>query len=209
MRVFIGKVRNDDGETYEESLFVVDGPLDVDITTADSGSPTRYPGPPKGVSVRRLTHTWAGGVVRGTPDGDRIAYFAKAPDGSTQVFIIPSDGSDRASDPGKRPVQATFLAKGAEGNLRWHPSGDHILCLSENGIVSTCVQPGPHFGESVFLTPKGDAPARYAIVVSPDGKQIAYNKAVPALDAQGSEVKNYAGLDFSQIFMVDFPDGGE
>lgn len=209
MRAFIGKVRNDDGETYEESLFVVDVPLEVDITTADSGSPTRYPGPPKGLTVRRLTHTWAGGVVRGTPDGDRIAYFARADDGTTQVFVIPSDGSDRAPDPAKRPVQVTHLVKGAEGNLRWHPSGSSIFCLSENAIVSTCVEPGPDFGESVFLTAKEDTPARYAIVISPDGKRIAYNKAVPARDAEGREAKNYAGLHFSQIFVVDFPDGGD
>ena len=78
MRAFIGKVRAADGEAYEQSLFVVDVPADVDITTADSGSATRFPSPPKDVRVRRLTHTWAEGNVRGAYQGDRIAYFARA-----------------------------------------------------------------------------------------------------------------------------------
>ena len=39
-RAFIGRVRNDDGVTYEQSLFVADVPIDVDITTADAGSAT-------------------------------------------------------------------------------------------------------------------------------------------------------------------------
>ena len=47
-RAFIGRVRNDDGVTYEQSLFVADVPIDVDITTADAGSAQRYPRPPEG-----------------------------------------------------------------------------------------------------------------------------------------------------------------
>ena len=89
MRAFIGKVREPDG-SYQESLFVVDVPADVDITTADSGSATRFPSPPKGVNIRRLTHTKAEGIVRGTVEGDRIAYYAPVADGTTQVFIVPS-----------------------------------------------------------------------------------------------------------------------
>ncbi len=203
MRAFIGKVRNADGVTYEESLFVADIPVDVDITTADAGSAARYPRPPQGVSVRRLTHAWAGGVVRGAPDGTRIAYYGKAADGSKQVFIIPADGSDHAEDPAKRPVQATSLPHGTESGLRWHPSGETIFCVSNNGIAATCVMPGPRFGQSVFLTSQGDTPPRYALVVSPDGRRLAYNKAVAAKDADGKLCTNYAGADFSQIFLLD------
>ena len=204
LRAFIGTVREPDGVAYQESLFVVDVPADVDITTADSGSATRYPAPPKGTRVRRLTHDWASGVVRGALEGDRIAYYGHAADGSTQVFIIPSDGSDQDPNPAKRPVQATHLAKGAGAGLRWHPSGNWVLCLSNNAIVATRVQRGPDFGRSVFLTPQGDMPLRADPVISADGKLIAFTKLMPTNDAAGKRVRTYNGADFSQIFTMPF-----
>ena len=204
-RAFIGKVRNDDGETYEQSLFVAEIPDSVDITTAQSGSAHRFPTPPVGIRIRRLTHGWAEGIVRGTADGARIAYYGEAEDGSRQVFVIPSDGSDESADPAKRPVQATHLEKGAESGLRWHPSGNSVLCISNNAVAATCVKAGPQFGASVFLTPQ-DGVERIALVVSPDGKRVAYNKAVAAKDEKGKPAANYAGEDFRQIFLLDFPD---
>lgn len=206
MRAFIGKVRAEDGKSYEESLFVVDVPADVDITTADSGSAKRYPKPPKGVSIRRLTHDKATGTVRGTEDGDRIAYYGVAEDGTTQIFIIPSDGSDRDPDPKKHPVQATHLPEGVDGGLRWHPSGNSIACLSNGGVTVTCVKPGPDFGKSVFLTSHGDGSERIDLVWSQDGKILAYGKAVPTKDADGKPFKTFAGIDPTQIFVCDFPD---
>jgi hypothetical protein len=204
MRAFIGKVRNVDGMTCENSLFVVNIPTDVDITTAGSGSANRYPQPPKGVRIRRLTQTWAAGTVRGTIAGDRIAYYGHAPDGSTQIFIIPSDGSDQDADPAKRPVQATHLPKGAGPGLRWHPSGDYVFCISNNGVAATCAKPGPGFGKSKFLTPQGDVPPRGELVVSPDGHTLAYTKPMPSTDANGKRLQTYAGLDFQQIFITSF-----
>lgn len=206
MRAFIGKVRNDDGETYETSLFVVDIPKDVDITTADSGGPDRYPAPPKGTAIRRLTHTWAGGTVRGSFDGTRIAYHAKAPDGTTQVFVIAADGSDQSPDPEKQPKQATHLPEGSADGIRWHPSGNTVFSISNNGIVATCVQPGPLFGRSVFLTPQGDSPERIKLTSSQDGTLLAFNKPVPTKDADGNLVKAFDGTDILQIFLVAFPD---
>ncbi len=204
MRAFIGTVREEDG-SYQDSLFVVDVPENIDITTADSGSAKRYPTPPEGLRIRRLTHDWASGIVRGTLAGDRIAYYAKAEDGTTQIFIIPSDGSDRSGDPVKRPVQATHFPTGAGPGVRWHPSGNSIACMADGGVAVTCVKPGPDFGKSVFLTPHGDA-ERIALVWSPDGKVLAYNKAVPTKDEDGNRVRTYDGSDFHQIFTVDFPD---
>ncbi|HEO72529.1 MAG TPA: DUF3748 domain-containing protein, partial [Candidatus Hydrogenedentes bacterium] len=156
MRAFIGKVRAEDGESYEESLFVVDVPRDVDITTAYPGSATRLPSPPEGVRIRRLTHAHAEGIVRGTPEGDRIAYYAIAADGTRQVFIIASDGATP-------PIQATHFPHGVDSGLRWHPSGNTLFCISHNGVAATCVKPGERFGETVFLTPQGDTPERFAL----------------------------------------------
>ncbi len=202
-RAFIGVVRDDDGENYQESLFVAEAPLDVDITTADSGSAERFPTPPAGVHVRRLTHEWAGGIVRGAPEGDRIAYFGRDEQGRTQVFIIAADGSDKHPDAAMRPRQATFLPEGAEAGLRWHPDGNHVLSISDDGLVLTCVAPGDNFGRTRFLTPRGDGIERYAPVISPDGREVAYNRRVPTVDASGERRVNYAGEDFSQIFVVD------
>lgn len=206
MRAFIGKVRAADGVSYEESLFVVDVPADVDITTSDSGSAIRFPNRPEGVSVRRLTHTYAEGVVRGSVKGDRIAYYGLDEAGRKQVFIIPSDGSDRHENPGKRPVQATRFQHGAGPGLRWHPSGNAIACVSNNGVAVTCVKPGPGFGKTMFLTAQGDEPERINLVWSPDGKLLAFNKRVPTTDENGKRAYAYDEQDFLQIFLVDYPD---
>ena len=60
MRAFIGQVRSENGVDYQNDLFVAEIPESVDITTAYSGDADRYPEPPKGIVVRRLTHN--GGV---------------------------------------------------------------------------------------------------------------------------------------------------
>ena len=202
MRAFIGKVRNPDGETYEQSLYVADVPLNVDITTADAGSATQFPTPPKGITIRRLTTTWAGAIVRGSADGKLIAYYAKDTNDKNQVFIIPADGS-------KEPVQATHFAEGAGPGVRWHPSGNSIICLSNDGVATTCVKPGPLFGKTIFLTDQGTNAMRAKLVMSWDGTMIAYNRTIPTVGENGSIVKNYAGEDFFQIFTLPFPDANE
>jgi len=204
MRAFIGKVRQEDG-SFMNSLFIVDVPADIDVRTADAGTLTRFPSPPRGTSVYRMTHTAAGGIVRGSEDGSRVLYRAQDGNGVWQLFVIPSDGSDWHPDAAKRPVQATSLANGAGGGLRWHPSGNSVVCISNNAVVVTCVKPGPLFGVSYFLTPAGAAVGPDAIVWSRDGKTIAYNKRVPTY-VGGAVVKDFNGNDFRQIFLVDFPD---
>jgi hypothetical protein len=199
MRAFIARARAADGINYEQSLFVADIPLNVDITTADSGNATRYPTPPKEVTIRRLTQTWADGIVRGTLDGKWITYYAKAPDDSTQAFMIPSDGSAPAK-------QITSLPGGITSGLRWHPTGNSILCISNNAIVATCTQEGPNFGKSVFLTDQATGTERTKLALSWDGTTIAYNRPTPTPDAQGNPSKNYLGEDHIQIFVMPFPD---
>ncbi len=206
MRAFIGKVREEEAGRYEESLFVVDIPEAVDITTAEAGSAARFPSPPEGLRVRRLTHEWAGGVVRGTAEGDRIAYYGRTRDGTTQVFVIPADGSDRAKDTAKRPSQLTRFAQGADGNLRWHPSGNTVFCVNDNAVAAICAVPGQDLGKTVYLTPREAAPPPKNLVVSPDGRSLAFNRRAPAYDYRGKRATNYTGEDFLQIFTMDFPD---
>ena len=205
MRAFIGKVRSADGENYEQSLFVIDVPADVDIATADSGSAKRFPSPPKGVSIRRLTHRFASGIVRGTISGDRIAYYAHDDAGNLQLFVIPSNGSDDNSDPNLRPVQLTHLPFCADAGLRWHPSGDAVICTSNDGIVLTRAKPGENFGRSIFLTKQGDGGLRQQLVISPDGKRVAYTRPMPTTNKDGERTRAYNGSDFKQIFILDLP----
>ncbi|MFP6596194.1 MAG: DUF3748 domain-containing protein [Candidatus Hydrogenedentota bacterium] len=199
MRAFIGHVRAVDGEAYEQSLFVADLPLSVDIASADSGSATRYPTPPKDITIRRLTKDWANGIVRGSHDGEWIAYYGKAADASTQVFIVRADGSEP-------PRQVTTLPFGAGAGLRWHASGNSVLCFSNNGVVSTSVQEGVNFGKSIFLTNQEISPERSKLALSWDGSMIAFNKPVPTADERGGISKNYLGEDHIQIFVLPFPD---
>jgi hypothetical protein len=206
MRGFIGKVRAADGVNYEESLFVVDVPANVDITTARAGNANEYPTPPKGLRIRRLTHTTASGVVRGTVEGDRIAYYANDAAGKKQIFIIASDGSDRDADSAKRPVQATHFLDGVGGGVRWHPTGNAIACHYNGAVAYICVQAGPHFGETKLLTPEDKDNPRNDLVWSPDGTIFAYTRVVPTFDANGKPVKTYADKDCQQIFALPFPD---
>ncbi|MBL8178143.1 MAG: hypothetical protein JNK48_25940, partial [Bryobacterales bacterium] len=206
MRAFIGNVKEADGRVVS-SLFVVDIPENVDIATAASGTRTVYPTAPTGVAIRRLTRTPAAGIVRGSLDGTRIAYYAADAQGVRQVFLIDSQGSDQHADPAKRPVQATNLTSNATGGLRWHPSGNSIAVLSENGVVAVCVKPGPLFGKSVWLSQHGTGLAGAdALVWSRDGKLLAFNRRVPTYDASGRLAKDSGGNDFRQIFLASFPD---
>lgn len=206
MRGFIGRVKEADGSIMS-SLYVVDIPADVDITTADSGTKTRFPGPPRGTRIRRLTTTPAGGIVRGSHDGTRIGYFATADDGTRQMFIIASNGSDKDPNPALRPQQVTFLPGGAQQALRWHPSGNSVAVIADNGVLAICVKPGPLFGASHWLTPHGSSLTPLeALVWSRDGQRLAFNRRVPTFDSAGRLVKDFGGNDFRQIFLVNFPD---
>ena len=197
-RAFIGKVRAADGVNFEQSLFIADVPLDVDITSADSGSATRWPSPPEGITIRRLTDTWADGIVRGTPDGEWVAFYGKDAEDRKQIFIIKADGSAPAQ-------QVTSLPHGVTDGLRWHPSGKAVLCISNNGIVSTSTVPGDTFGESTFLTDQGAGPEKTKLAISFDGTMLAFNMPVETKGEDGTVVKNYLGDDFTQVFVMPYP----
>lgn len=209
MRAFIGKARAANGVDYEESLYVVDVPANIDITTAKAGNAAEYPTPPRGLRIRRLTQTTASGVARGTIEGDRIAYYANDENGKKQIFIIASDGSDQDADPGKRPVQATHQPDGVQGGLRWHPSGNSIAYHYNGAVAVTCVQPGPRFGETKLLTPEDKDNPRNDLVWSQDGSLFAYSREVPSFDGDGKPVKTYAGKECQQIFVLPFPDANK
>jgi hypothetical protein len=46
----------------------------------------------------------------------------------------------------------------------------------------------------------------YALVVSRNGKIIAFNRSIPTYDEKGIRLFNSDGKDFSQIFLLTYPD---
>jgi hypothetical protein len=93
-------------------------------------------------------------------------------------------------------VQATFLPD-PTFKPWWHPSGDYLISIAAGSIFATNVIPGdPNFGESWMLTePTLDAPPD-AIVFSPDGRLIAFNRALDMGRPDGRRV--------NQIFVATF-----
>jgi len=195
-RAFIGKVRAENGIDYETSLFVAEIPEKVDITTSFSGDKDNYPRPPKGINIRRLTHSKNDdGIVRGSYDGKRIAYLSKDEFGIKQVFVIPTDGSDRSEDPEKKPKQITNYKSDAS-NIRWHITDDWVFSINNGNIFTSYVGNDKNFGKVIPLT--NDDLERGSLVVSPDGDMLAYNIEMPV-----KEFKKGSKKEFMQIFVLD------
>lgn len=202
-RAFIGKVRAENGVDYETSLFVAEIPSTVDITSAYSGDASDYPEPPKGVKVKRLTHsTTDEGIVRGSYSGERIAYLSKDEKGILQVFVIPVGGSDLAIDPKSRPIQVTKYTSDA-GDVRWHPSDQWLFSISDGKVYASFVGNENNFGKSIVLTPSDLN--REALVVSPDGKILAYNVDMPS-ETSSRIIDGAQSNLYKQIFILELHD---
>jgi hypothetical protein len=163
MRGFIGRVKEADG-SFRNSLFVVDVPADVDVSTAFAGDLQRFPGPPRGVRVRRLTHTEVSGIVRGSRNGGWIAYVAASGDGTKQVFVISAKGGAAR--------QVTRVPGGVNGGPRWHPSDQYLAVSTGRGIVVSELATGA----VTYLTGEGGD----GLVWSNDGKMVAFTRKVGA-----------------------------
>jgi len=185
-RAFIGTIVEEEGGT-QQSLFVADVPKSVDITTADAGGPDRYPSPPEGVTIRRLTYEWADGIVRGSYDGKRIAYYGKDDAGIRQLFVIDADATDAR--------QVTSLDQDIEQSLRWHPSDEALLAISGGDVFMVSLKEAD-FGEVTWLTEGGDYSK---LVIAPDGKSALFNG--PGTGG----ARNYADEPFLQIFRMALP----
>ena len=195
MRAFIGKIRSHDGIAYENDLFVADIPADTDVATSHPGTQDQYPEPPGGITIRRLTRSMGvTGIVRGSPDGKQIAFAALDGEGVHQVFTIKADGSD------KEPSRVTNLGSGVS-SIRWHPSGEWVFCISDGNVFLSYAGTGRGFGRTIRLS--DDRLKRDQLVVSPDGNLLAYIIPVPTQDNSGAIVKDVAGNDFRQIFIME------
>ncbi|MCK5134227.1 MAG: DUF3748 domain-containing protein [Bacteroidales bacterium] len=195
MRAFIGTVRAQNGIDYENDLFVADIPADIDIATSRSGTRDQYPEPPEGIVVRRLTYGMnVTGIVRGSPNGSKIAFAARDEDGIGHVFITKADGSD------EQPARVTSL-NSPVSSIRWHPSGNWVFCISDGNVFVTYLGTRYRFGKTIRLS--DDLLVRDQLVVSPDGNLLAYIIPVPTQDTSGTIVKDANGNDFRQIFIME------
>ncbi|MFV0267323.1 MAG: DUF3748 domain-containing protein [Draconibacterium sp.] len=188
MRAFVGQVRSENGVDFQNDLFLAEIPDSVDITSADSGDATNYPEPPLGIVVRRLTHHGGvSGIVRGSFNGQQIAFLMNDKNGVAQVNMIDVLGDDPARQVTNFESDAAFL--------RWHPNDEWIFSVVKGNIAATCVRAGKDFGETVLLT--NDQQLRSQLVVLRNGKMLAYNIDVPGATETGEEKA------FMQIFVMD------
>lgn len=172
MRAFIGKVRAENGIDYTTDLFVADIPEGTKITTVNSGDKDHYPEPPEGIKIRRLTHAGnVEGIVRGSFDGQKIAYLSEDNKGILQVFVIDANGSDLSEDENKQPKQLSHFTSDT-GAVRWHPNKNWVFAISGGNVAALCAEPGNNFGKTVMLT--NDDQQRNALVVSHEGNTLAY-----------------------------------
>ncbi|MEN8202437.1 MAG: DUF3748 domain-containing protein [Bacteroidota bacterium] len=195
MRAFIGKVRAQNGIDYTNDLFVAEIPANIDISTSNSGTQDQYPEPPEGISIHRLTYGMdVRGIVRGSQDGTQVAFAAPGRNGIDQLFIIKTNGSD------KQATQVTDLGSPVS-SIRWHPSGEWVFFISDGNVFVTYVGTRLSLGKTIKLS--DDRLTRDQLLVSGDGNLLACVIPVPTQDKAGAIVKDAAGKDFRQIFLME------
>ncbi len=176
-RAFIGSVIDKNGKKVDE-VFIVDIPEDITkegISGPLAGTETAMPAPPEGTVQRRLTFTANSvqpgcvGIVRSAPDGQSLAFLAKDTKGILQIFTI---------DPyGKNQTQVTHHDSPVEGYVRWHPSGKSLFYVW-NGSIVKCNTGSESFEKRYQLLTKPSAPSPTNLVISHDGKTIAFNRLI-------------------------------
>ena len=176
-RAFIGTVKDKNGKNVDE-VFIVDIPENIQVEGefgALEGTKTTLPMPPKGTIQRRLTFTantpQAGcvGIVRSSPDGNLLAFLAKDKQGIRQVFTISPIGGEA--------TQITFHETDVEGSVRWHPSGK-ILFYIHAGSINQCAVGSENFEKRFVQISKPSVPSPTNLVVSHDGKTLAFNRTL-------------------------------
>lgn len=178
---FIGDTVAQDGQKIPE-IFVVDLPAE-DSAYAEAGeyplqgTADRLPAPPASVQQRRITFThqrkypglattprhW----LRSSPNGDEIAFLMHDDAGIVQLWTVsPNGGNPRQITHGKHSVQSA---------LSWHPNGESLFFAMDNSIVRCSAKSG----EITRLTLRSEQPpCAESVVVSPDGKKVAYMREI-------------------------------
>ncbi len=184
-RAFIGKTRRqtDDGMADHSEVYIVDIPDDITKPGPVGpleGTSTSYPAPPAGASQRRLTRTERGcfSYVRSTSDGSVLSFMSA--DGSRpQIYTISPLGGEM--------TKVTDFEKGVREAASWLPDDRHIATVTDGRIVVVDTRTKTHRA----ITEAG-AGRPFGLVVSHDGRQIAFNRNV-----------DYDGKKARQVFLVD------
>jgi len=184
---FLGDTVDEEGRTVPE-IFVAD--LPVDLTQAGDeplqGTATTPPGPPRGVTQRRLTRTpyqirdkvprhW----LRASPDGKWITFLRPDADGVSQIWVISPAGGEA-----RRVTNERF---GVISSFTWSPDGRRVTYGDDDGLWVTDVD--TKVKKICVSEPRGMRPE--AVVFSPDGKRIAFTRMVDG---------------FAQIFVGNTPE---
>lgn len=199
---FQGTVVAPDGTPVVEA-FIVDLPRDAAAMTVPGDGPLEgtamtRPRPPFGVVQRRLTFTagrrhpglqgprhW----LRSAPDGSRIAVLMKDDAGVAQIWTV-SPCAALPGGPAAEPVQVTRHPWSVASAFSWSPDGRWLAHVADHSVMAVEVSTG----RALRLTPRSgdaDAPMPQACVISPDGRQVAYLRTVPAA----------GGRRFAQVFV--------
>jgi dipeptidyl aminopeptidase/acylaminoacyl peptidase len=128
-----------------------------------------------------------------SPDGERVAFVRKEPDGDdeyeTTVYVVPTDGS--------APPRQFTAEEGADAEPRWSPSGDRLAFTSARGDADA---------PQLWVLPTDGGEARQVTDVvggvsnlawSPDGDRVAFVQRATAeereadLDRDASEDPDY------------------
>ena len=178
---FQGTVVATNGENHPE-VYVVDLPEDLTVAgdAPLEGTATARPAPPRGVRQRRVTFTsdrpfpgvaasprhW----LRSSPDGSTIAFLMKDNSGVVQLWTVPTVGGlPRQVTNGQHPIASAFT---------WSPDGRGIVHGLDRSICFTEVATGQTHRLTEASPDLSTAPRPFACVVSPDGRQVAFTRAV-------------------------------
>ena len=99
----------------------------------------------------------------------------------------------------KRPIQVTNYTADA-GNVRWHPSDEWLFSISNGKVYASYVGSSDGYGRSILLTP--DDLNREALVVSPDGKILAYTIDLPN-ETASRIIEGEQNNIYKQIFILE------
>lgn len=185
-RAFRGAVVADENGklvSYGE-VFVVDIPDDITVPGPLGplqGTETRYPAPPLGTRVRRLTRTaenpnralrGVSGHLRASGDGRWIAFVGKAREGADtvdQVFAVsPETGEVR---------QLSHVRGGVVGSPRFSPDSSYVAAAGSDGTLTVWSARERDWGrETRLVAPAGPPPEN--LVISPNSRIIAYNRTL-------------------------------
>jgi hypothetical protein len=198
-RAFIGKIRNADGVTYDQSLFVVDLPKEIDLATIDSGGPKRFPAPER--HHHPPAHPRLGGWHRARR-ARRLAHrLLREGRLGPDADLCRARGRRRhGQGPREAPAAAHAFPRRHRAVPPLAPLRRHALCITAKNAIARI---DLATRKATLLTPEDTAPERSRLVVSPDGEHIAFNKPVSMTDVHGAPLKSYDGKDFLQIFVMD------